>query len=144
MIFCIYRKTRQHVSGLVDDQSHESCSNSNIKEVQGHMIRKQTCKNHLVKIQPVTKYQKYGHKSYGRIVTLRAPGHEDQQRAYEINDQVKIEDTLVGASVVKTVFEIDRFLGDVNFKVVDVFRGIHAPLALHEYATAQKQRNAYK
>ncbi len=33
MIFCIYRKTCQHVSGLVDDQSHESRSNTNIKEV---------------------------------------------------------------------------------------------------------------
>src|SRR5882757_4338372 len=61
------------------------------------MVRIVVRKYHLEKIQPVTEYQKYGHKSYGSIVALGARLHVDQQGSQEVDDQVQVENTLVSS-----------------------------------------------
>ncbi len=43
MIFCHQWIFAQYTAGLVNDQSHKSCSNTKIKKVHRHMIRDQAC-----------------------------------------------------------------------------------------------------
>src|SRR5882757_3819867 len=71
-----------------------------------------TGEDHLVKIQPVTKDQKYGHKCYRAPVAFRAPLHQDQQGTYKVDYEVQIEYSGIGA--VKPHFEINGLLGDVR------------------------------
>src|ERR1700709_12146 len=76
------------------------------------MIGTGRTKDHLVKIEPVTKYQKYGHKSYRGIVAFGAAFHEDQQGCQEVDDQVQIEDPFISAF--ETRLEIDGFFRDIR------------------------------
>ena len=85
---------------------------SKIKQVQGHVVGTGSTKDHLVKIQPVTEYQKYGHKSYRSIVAFGAAFHEDQQGSHEVDDQVQIEDPHIGAF--ETGLEVNGLFRDIR------------------------------
>src|SRR6476646_4711366 len=91
MISCLQRIFCQYIASLVNDQSHESCSNTKIKEVHGHMIRYQACKYHLVEIQPVTNKQSYRHKGYCGVVAFRGRTHIYQQGSQKINDKIQVK-----------------------------------------------------
>src|ERR1700743_2899884 len=88
MVFCQRREFAEDPGSLPHDQSNEAQRQTEVEQVQRYFIRRGCAEDHLVKIQPVTEYQKYGHKSYRAIVTFRTPFHQDEQRAYEVDDQV--------------------------------------------------------
>src|SRR6516164_11413753 len=87
------RKFTQYGTGLPDNQSNKSGGNSKIKQIHRHMILYNTAKNHLIKIQPVSKQQSYRHKSDGSPIPLRTSAHINQYRRKEINGQVQIENS---------------------------------------------------
>ena len=88
VIFCQERELGQNPSRLPHDQPYKSQRNTEIEQVQRYMIGNRRTKDHLVKIEPVTENQKYGHKSYRGPVPLGAPAHKDQQGAQEVDYQI--------------------------------------------------------
>src|SRR5579859_645110 len=114
MVFCQQRIRAQHSSGLPHDQSYKTQRDTEVEEIQGHMVGgDMLCReDHLVKIQPVTKDQKYGHKGYSGIVPLGSAAHKNQQRAQKVDYQIQIEDA--GIRSFKTGLEINSLLGDVR------------------------------
>ena len=114
MVFSQRRELGEHPCCLPHDQSHKAQRDTEIEEVQGDTIGGDmlTREYHLEEIQPVSKDQKYGHKSYRCIVTLGRPGHEDQKRAYKVDYEVQIKDTSVWS--VEPGLEVNGLFGDVG------------------------------
>ena len=83
MVFGQQWELAHHPGGLPHDQSDKAQRDTKIEEVQGYVVRGNMLagKHHLEKIEPVTKDQKYGHKSYRAPIAFRAPFHQDQQWA---------------------------------------------------------------
>jgi len=102
----------QHLSCLPHDQPHKSQRDTEIEQIHMDLFRECTRKNHLIKVQPVPEDDQYGHESHRCIITFGAPLHKDQQRAKEVDDQVQVENALVGTF--EPVLEIDGFLGNVG------------------------------
>ena len=75
MIFCQERIFRQHPAGLINNHPNKPGSYAEVKQTHPHMIRAYASKNHLVKIQPVTKQQSYRHKSYNTVIAFRGRAH---------------------------------------------------------------------
>jgi len=75
MVFRYQWEFRQNITGLVNDQSNETCRKTDIKKIHRHMIRHQTSKNHLVEIHPVANQQSYRHKGYSSVVAFRTGPH---------------------------------------------------------------------
>ena len=107
-----HREFAQHPRRLPHDQPDKSQCNTEIVQIQRYLVGIMLGEYHLEEIQPVSEYQKYGHKSYRAPVPFRAAFHQDQQRSHEIDDEIQVEDPLVGA--LKTGLEIDRFLGNIR------------------------------
>ena len=83
MVFGQQWELAHHPGGLPHDQPDKAQRNTKIEEVQGYVVRGNMLagKHHLEKIEPVTKDQKYGHKSYRAPIAFRTPFHQDQQWA---------------------------------------------------------------
>ena len=83
MVFRQQRELAHYPGGLPHDQPDKAQGDAKIEEVQGHMVRGDMLagEHHLIKIQPVTEDQKYGHKSYRSPIAFRASFHQDQQGA---------------------------------------------------------------
>src|SRR5882757_817828 len=112
VVFRQQRNLTQRLSGLPHDQSHKSERYSEVEQVQGYLVRVVVGEYHLEEIQPVTEYQKYRHKSYRSIVAFGACLHEDQQRSHEVDHQVQIKDSFIGA--IEPGFEINGLFRDVG------------------------------
>src|SRR5450631_4365472 len=112
MILRQQRELAQDPSGLPHDHSHKSQGHSEVKQVQGHTIGKRTGKNHLEKIQPMSEDQQYRHKNYGSIITFGAPFHIDQDRSQEVDDQVEVKGSDIGAF--EADLEINGLFGDIR------------------------------
>src|SRR5882757_553119 len=89
-----------------------------IKQVHRHMrfarcIFSDAWEYHLVKIQPVTEYDKNSHKRHRGIVTLRTPAHQYQYRRHEVDHQVQEEyrfkRSMGMLRIANPVFEINGF-----------------------------------
>ena len=112
MILSQYRELTEYPSGLPHDQPDKPCRDAEVEQVHRYMVRERTGEDRLVGIQPVSEYQKYGHKSYCGIVPFGAPAHKDQQRGQEVDYQAEIENSRIGA--LKTGLEIDRLFRDIG------------------------------
>ena len=112
MVFRQQREFTQYPLRLPHDQPDKAQCDPKIEEVHRNMVLVDLGEYHLVKIQPVSKDQKYGHKCYGAPVPFGPPFHIDQQRGYEIDYEVQIKDPRIRP--VKPRFEIDRLLRDIR------------------------------
>src|SRR5580698_5621932 len=112
MILGQYRELAEYPPGLPHNQSDKPCRDAEIEEIHRHMIGIRTGENHLVEIQPVSEQQKYGHKSYRRIVPFGSPAHKDQQGSQEVDDQVQVKKPHISA--LEPGLEIDRFFRNIR------------------------------
>ena len=112
MILGQYREFAEYPSGLPHDQPDKPCCNPKIEEVHRYMVREGTGENRLVGIQPVSEYQKYGHKSYCGIVPFGVPAHKDQEGRQEVDYQAQIENSCIDS--IEAGLEIDRLFRDIG------------------------------
>src|ERR1700761_6801664 len=112
MILGQYRKFAENPSRLPHDQSDKSCRDTEVEEVHRHVIGIRSGENHLVEVQPVPEQQKYGHKSYRRIVPLGTPAHKNQQWSQEVDYQVQIKEPLV--STFEPALKINRLFRNIR------------------------------
>src|SRR5665213_730254 len=68
--------------------------------------------HHLVKINPMSEYDYYTHKSYCKIISLSCALHKNQERRHEIQYQIQVKQTFIGS--LQTHFEIDGFLRNIT------------------------------
>src|SRR5579863_9423012 len=112
MVLRQQRELTQYPLCLPHDQPDKTQRDPEIEDVHLNMVRVDPGEYHLVKIQPVSKDQKYGHKCYRAPVPFGPPFHVDQQRGHEVDYEVQIKDPRIRP--VKPRFKIDRLLRNIR------------------------------